>query len=127
MPVTNFSVGQVLTAGQVNYGLSDSGWLSLPLVSPWIATGGTLVQYRKQGNIVRLRGLITGGTTGTQFATLPVGYVPPQPLQLTGNDSTSPYGPVVLTFYPSGVCNIYFSSGAGGGSASLDGATWTVD
>jgi hypothetical protein len=52
--------------------VADSGWITAAVDSPWKGT----IEYRKQGNVVRLRGGLSAGGSGTVF-TLPAGYRPP--------------------------------------------------
>jgi hypothetical protein len=53
-------------------------WTPLALTSPWVNYGGTWIgaSIRRVGDLVSVRGLIAGGTSGSAIATLPVGRRP---------------------------------------------------
>ena len=62
-----------ITAGQ-----QDSGWITVAngsMSNAWV-NGSPAFGYRLIGNIVRLRGLLTTGTSNTTALTLPAGYRP---------------------------------------------------
>lgn len=68
---------------QVNANAADiaamkpTAWTNLTFQNGWAASGGSVCQYRKVGDMVQLRGLIGGGPTGVStIATLPVGFRP---------------------------------------------------
>ena len=55
----------------------DSGWIALAVGNGWTsATPPGFAAYRKQGDVVRLRGSVVGGASGAAFATLPPGFCP---------------------------------------------------
>lgn len=74
-------------------GVSDSparsdhrhGWVATPwttvgsLLNGWANFGGgwQVARYRKVNDYVEIQGVITGGTSGAQAFTLPVGFRPP--------------------------------------------------
>lgn len=62
-------------------GVTDSGWQNASLLNGWTNFGGaySTCAYRKIGNQVSLRGMVTGGTStdGTPVFTLPAGFRPP--------------------------------------------------
>lgn len=57
---------------------ADSGWIAASLNPAWAYYGIPFPTpaYRKIGNQVFLKGLVTGGTPGSTIFTLPVGYRP---------------------------------------------------
>lgn len=58
---------------------ADTGWLALPLAgSSWTAVSGYTPEYRRIGNTVYLRGMVTfaAGQYTDTIATMPVGYRP---------------------------------------------------
>lgn len=70
--------------GSVN-GRPDTGWITLPLQSPWVDDDATVgagswrgAQYRRTNGFVELRGLVKGGngTTTSTIAVMPPGFRP---------------------------------------------------
>ena len=79
--VTNTTVSSQINNLQTQIdqiGDKDTGWIDLSLTTGWSYQYATdKAQYRKIGNVVYLRGLITGtADAGTTIATLPEGYRP---------------------------------------------------
>ncbi len=72
--------GDWLVLGTVG---GDSGWIAPTLGNSWVNYGGTfqVAQYRKHGDVVRIRGVIKSGTINAVAFTLPAGYIPPADLQ----------------------------------------------
>jgi hypothetical protein len=60
-------------------------WAPLALTSPWVDYGFSWIGagIRRVGDMVELRGLVAGGTSGTTIATLPIGFRPPGDLVMT--------------------------------------------
>ena len=60
-------------------GLLDEDWITPTLINGWESYDAESIPkyYKGADNVVRLRGMVKSGTTGTAFATLPVGYRPP--------------------------------------------------
>lgn len=58
----------------------DTGWRSLTLLNGWVYYGGSWAtpSYRRFRGVVRLRGLIAGGTLTASMCTLPTGFRPAQ-------------------------------------------------
>lgn len=58
--------------------LPDSGWIEPTLLNSWKNVGGIYpnIAYRKQGNVVRLRGNMSGGANNSEVFSLPAGYRP---------------------------------------------------
>lgn len=66
---------------------AETGWATLPLASGWSVAGGVgaVAEYKKVGNIVYLRGMITGmSTAGTAMFTLPAGFRPSTDVTYSG-------------------------------------------
>jgi len=59
-------------------GGGDTGWVSVTLSSPWTNNGGgyATAAYRVIGDIVHIKGLITGGSASSTAFTLPSPIVP---------------------------------------------------
>lgn len=60
---------------------ADSGWVAIPLTSPWANYGGySNAQVRKIGKRCQLRGLVkaTSGVANLTVGTIPAGYRPGQ-------------------------------------------------
>jgi hypothetical protein len=78
--------------------------------------------YRKQGNVVRLRGAVNSGASGTVIATLPAGFCPvcieQWLLPISGGADA------VLEIDPGGDLTPIFASGS---TIFLDSVTFTVD
>jgi hypothetical protein len=110
-------------------GAQDTGWLPIPTyTNSWFsssgpATGGTVAGYRVTGDVVRLGGIISGGTTGTLAFTLPATAYPARNLTLMSADTSTPTicKWVVGT---TGACIPTFTAGA---LPALDLLTWTTD
>lgn len=60
----------------LNDKIIDSGWTNVSLENGWSNLGNRTTQYRKIGNIVYVRGTITGGTQTSQTTlfTFDIGY-----------------------------------------------------
>ena len=121
------SVGSVLTAAAWNAvadNMADSGWVVPSLANSWRAYSGYTVGYRLIGNLLRLRGAISSGTTGVAAFTLPTGYFA----------TTNPYYSFVVADI-SGNAEIVQIDGSTGGvlplavvtAVCLDGVTLWVD
>jgi hypothetical protein len=127
---TNLTSGDILNVATIaasQFTQTDTGWLtSGGLINSWANAGGGQSPwgYRRIGNQVRLRGSIIGGSSGSQFATLPSGFLPPYSTLYsasTNNALTAAAGVVE----GSGQILIYFS-----GSPSylaIDGTTFLTN
>lgn len=78
MPSVTFTAGSTLTAAQMNQIGQDSDWITVGSFTNSWGAGSRAPQYRKVGNRVQLRGLLTSGTAGATAFNLPSGYRPPQ-------------------------------------------------
>lgn len=74
----------------------DSGWLSIAtFTNSWASTSG--IQYRKIGNMVRLRGqFTTAGTANTVAFQLPSGYRPTQSGRYAGMSAFSTQNTIII-------------------------------
>lgn len=129
----------ILVADGTNWnivsGQQDTGWIvvgsggsAAPFTNSWanFGSGNATAAYRLQGNIVRLRGGIQSGASGTSPFTLPTGFRPLaqigfSPLVYTGSTSTNS---AVIVPTTGVIVDIY---GASTQVAFLDGITFTVD
>ena len=71
--------------------LAPTAWVAMtPLTGGWANIGGgnPVAQYRKEGDVVRLRGAMNSGTIGSACFTLPAGFRPPNILHLAGGGGT---------------------------------------
>lgn len=91
-------------------------WTNLTLVNGWANLGGgnETFQYRKVGDMVQIRGMITGGAWNTTVATLPTGF---RPLGALNSNVLSqgmpPAGnpPPQLNINAAGVIAVYYGAG----------------
>lgn len=85
---------------------SEEPWTDMVLANNWqtYTTDWQKAQYKKVGNKVVLRGLITNGTQNSAFTTLPVGYRPPLAIYVVCADDS---GATNIRINPNGTCNIY--------------------
>jgi hypothetical protein len=100
-------------------GQQDSGW-----VTPSYTNSFNGFQYRLTGNVVRLMGLNTAGSSGNPAFTLPSGYRPfaTRAWALTNNGAVTTN--MIGVISPGGVVTPTFASGTG---VYLDPVTFTVD
>lgn len=63
--------------------VAPTPWVGVTFLNNWVnfAAGFQLVQYRKIGDIVSIRGLMKSGTIETPSFVLPAGFVPPATVQ----------------------------------------------
>lgn len=61
-------------------------WTAVTFQNSWANYGGgyQTCQYRKDGDMVQLRGVMTGGVASTVAFTLPVGFRPPMLIEIPG-------------------------------------------
>jgi hypothetical protein len=102
-------------------------WLPMTLINGWTNIGAPSWQtagYRKVGDIVSLRGLITNSTTGGTFWNVPAGYGPPLPVLLSAPYAppSQPHGSVRIDAYPTTTS----APAAPVNYLSLNGLTWSV-
>lgn len=104
---------------------TDSGWVAAALENVWKNTGGAFLTgaYRKQGNQVRLRGLIEGGLTETTAFTLPEGFRPTATVIAPASSGENKTGNVHIA--STGIVEPHYTSVTK--IISLDGIMFTTD
>lgn len=121
------------TSWYITAGMQDSGWLALSglFVNSWTTNQGT-PGYRLQGNRVCLRGMVSGGATGSTAFTLPSGYRPGSadaPFFGAGVSGVSAYpgsGGLFMEITSAGLASITFGAGTLN-FFGLDGLSFAVD
>jgi len=101
----------------------DSGWKAPTLGALWKNAGGENMTcaYRKQGNVVRLRGIIEGGANESSPFTLPEGFRPTATISpAVGTSTLGKAARLVIT--AAGVIKVFYEAGI----VSID-TTFTVD
>lgn len=75
------------------FDLDPTAWTAPALLNGWADLGGIwqVVQYRRVGDVVEIRGVIAGGTIGLAAFVLPVGFRPPAAL-VFATDSNLAFG-----------------------------------
>lgn len=75
-----------------------TAWTAVTFQNSWVNYGGTdqVVQYRKVGDTVQLRGKAKNGTMSSAAFTLPAGFRPPADLSFT-QASNGAFGAVVVS------------------------------
>lgn len=115
-----------LSLQSMYYSAGSASWLNLTLQNGWVAYGGfSSPQYTKgSDNIVRLKGLIRGGTTnnGTIVANLPAGYRPKERTLLAALCNPQVY--CRTDVLPNGNVELYLSDS---GWTSLDNITFLAE
>ena len=109
----------------VTAGMQDSGWLAVgngSMTNSWV-NGSPAFGYRLQGNVVRLRGVLTTGGSGINALTLPAGYRPATAINAPA--SVVGFANAAATITTGGVLQPAYASAGSGWSA--DGITFTVD
>lgn len=110
----------------------DTGWLTLPVQGDWTSYPGPPYfagAYRLQGNIVRLRGSIGGGLSGTEPFLMPVGTRPGATIAFNPMVYDSDSGVSVpggfISIASTGAGNAVYAAGTT--SIFLDGISYSVD
>lgn len=102
----------------------DTGWKAPTLLNSWTAVAGRIaVGYRRQGNMVRLRGSIEGGASGKTVFVLPGEFSPTGATECVGSRGGEA-GKTAVVIQTNGEIIPFFS---GGTFSSLDGITFTTD
>ena len=98
--------------------VNPSGGAAPAFVSPWvnyspgIGSGWQVVRFRKElGDICRIEGVCASGASGATIFTLPLGFRPPQNINLACNMAGSTNGLGFISVLPTGV--VYASYGTG--------------
>lgn len=91
--------------------LQPGAWIAPTLLNGWVnfASGWQVVQYRKVGDRVEIRGMVRSGTVNQAIFTLPVGFRPIALMYFAG-DSYGQHAPMVAmtdgTFKAEAVPNV---------------------
>lgn len=108
-------------------GAQDSGWAAVSFTNSWVNQGTfRAAAYRRAGNLVRLRGVVNGGATGTAAFTLPAGACPAGLVTLGSNTGGTTPSPAQVQVSTAGVVTPYFAGTLAGGIA-LDGLVFEID
>jgi len=91
----------LISLGKLQSQMLDGGWIPPALLNSWSNLGGSYApaSFRKLGQLVTIRGTITGGdmTNGTIVFVLPAGYRPPFVQQFSGaSTSSSPRARIII-------------------------------
>lgn len=119
-PIINPSLAKGSSVLQ-GYDLLDSGWISPVLENSWVVKIGEPA-YRKQGDVVRLRGTLGEGNSETVAFTLPVEFRPTEEFYASVPCGGLSQGYILIS--PSGAVTLAYP---GEKSASLDGITFTTN
>lgn len=73
--------------------LDPSSWIAVAFVGGWgnLGAPAQVVQFRKVGDEVQIRGVMTGGAIGAVAFVLPIGFRPPATMYVAGA-SNGAYG-----------------------------------
>jgi hypothetical protein len=93
-----WTTNEVLTAADLNASLASTAWTAVTYTNSWVDFGGSLnvVQYRKCGDKVEIRGMMKSGTINLTAFTLPSGFRPPADIQFA-QASNGAYGQLNIT------------------------------
>jgi hypothetical protein len=107
----------------VSQGAQDSGWQSFSFVNSWAGSGAN---YRLTGNVLRFRGSVSGGSSGTTMATLPSAYRPATAAAIGATTFVSTFAAGSLAVTTGGLVQPSYVSGSLS-FFQLDGLTCTID
>jgi hypothetical protein len=101
------------TASSGSSGLTTTAWTAVTFAGTWANYGSGYqgMEYRKVGDMVQLRGVIAGGTSGTTVCTLPAGFRPPAQTQTGMRAGTGANSAGLMDVNTNGVVIVY-SEGA---------------
>jgi len=100
--------------------VAPTAWTALTLTNSWTNVGGWgTAQYRKVGDMVQLRGVVTGGIANSSVATLPTGYRPVD--QITIPYAANGTGANYMSITPTGTIQPFAA-----GYVSLTGVSFSV-
>jgi hypothetical protein len=118
----------------ITSGMQDTGWIALSsigggLQNSWAngggpATGATVPGYRKIGNVIRLGGTVSGGSTNTVVTTLPAGFHPTSAQALPAGTTA---GSNSFAYWGISTAGVIIPEFVTGTVPSFDGVTFTVD
>jgi len=131
MPITVPIAGQEISASAFGIPVANevnrmtpvttvTAWTALSLTNGWANVGGWgSAQYRKVGDMVQLRGVVSGGTANSSVATLPAGFRPPD--QITVPYAVNGSGANYLSLTPTGTIQPFVA-----GYCSLSGIAFSI-
>jgi len=102
-------------------------WAEPTLLNSWANQGGgrLTVAYRRQANVVRLRGSLFGGASASAAFVLPEGFRPTADAFASSGGYTTQVSPTGVVVKATGEVVLYFDSSAT--QAAIDGVTFTID
>jgi hypothetical protein len=75
VPITDAVNANTTDVAALKTATAVTPWTALPLQNGWIVSAVRMdPRYRKVGDTVQISGVINGGTPGSTFATMPVGF-----------------------------------------------------
>lgn len=83
-----------------------TAWTGVTFQNGWANFGGSEqnVQYRKNGDVVEMRGVMKNGSLGAPAFTLPAGFRPPSDLGFLQEAGGGTPGVAAFAVYASGIC-----------------------
>lgn len=94
IPITDAVNANTTAVANLQTATALTAWTAMTLINGFTNqnAGYNVAQYRKRGDMVEVRGTLTGGSYSTNFFQLPTGYRPPASIQIVARaDVTSPY------------------------------------
>jgi hypothetical protein len=120
IPITDAVNLNVTDIAALKTATAVTAWTNLVLTNGWTNVGGWgIPQYRKVGDMVQLRGLVSGGAANSSLTTLPVGFRPPD--QMTLPYAVNGTGANYLSIQPTGSVQPFVA-----GYCSLSGLSFST-
>jgi len=120
VPITDAVNANTTDVAALKTATAVTPWTNLTLLNGWTNVGGFgTAQYRKVGDMVQLRGLVTGGAISAVIGNLSVGFRPI--VQLTVPFAQNGVGANYLSITPNGDI-----SPAANGYVSLSGIQFSI-
>ncbi len=97
-----------------------TAWIAVSFSNSWVdyGSGYQVAQYRKNGDVVELRGLIKNGTLGSSAFTLPVGFRPPATIEFGTSLSVS--------YIDINTTGTFVPTGGSNAQCNLDGIAFSI-
>jgi hypothetical protein len=119
-PVTDAVNANTTDIAALKTATTVTPWTALTLTNGWTNVGGFgTAQYRKVGDMVQLRGLVTGGAISAVIGNLPAGFRPL--IQMTVPFAQNGVGANYLSLTPNGDI-----TPAANGYVSLSGIAFSI-